>query len=623
MIDSIHTYEHFLIIKQTIMNKKLFTLLLSSLFALHSNAQGWPSNYDGVMLQGFYWDSFGDTKWTKLESKADELSKYFDIVWVPNSGYCADYNNMGYLPLYYFNQNSTFGTEAELRSMIKTFKEKGLGTIADVVINHHNTNGWFGFPAETYKGQTYQLQSTDICRNDDGGAALTQANKDGVQLSANNDTGEGWDGCRDIDHKSANVNKVVKAYEDFLINDLGYAGFRYDMVKGYSASYTADYNTASKPQFSVGEYWDSSTNIRNWINGTKKDGTPTSAAFDFQFRYRVRDAINSHNWTCLKDNTSDAAARPLIYDPAYRQYAVTFVENHDTEKRVSANQDPIKSDTLAANAYLLAMPGTPCIFLKHWQDCKYDLKKMISIRKLVGINNQSTYVNMACSNEYYAVLTNGTRGKLLCVVGYAPEKYAANTSLYTLVTEGKGYRYYISNELVADWVTTLDGIDAEQKAEENERANFQPYSVNVYVKADFTPVYFYVWDSNNNTQLNGNWPGKLMTNSTVTINGETWYRQTFDIKSYGYYFNIIFNQGSGKPQTTDIENITSDRYFEASLNGTKITYTDVTSTVGIDDVEIEPTSTPSRIYNLMGQEVKTMKKGGIYIQTRRKLKIKN
>jgi alpha-amylase len=114
-----------------------------------------------------------------------------------------------------------------------------------------------------------------------------------------------------------------------------------------------------------------------------------------------------------------------------------------------------------------------------------------------------------------------------------------------------------------------------------------------------------------------------MTGSTVTINGETWYRQTFEIKSYGYYFNIIFNQGSGKPQTTNIENITSDRFFEASLNGTKITYTDVTSTVGIDDVEIEPTSTSSRIYNLMGQEVKTMKKGGIYIQTRRKLKIKN
>ena len=36
-------------------------------------AQGWPANYDGVMLQGFYWDSYADTKWTNLESQADEV----------------------------------------------------------------------------------------------------------------------------------------------------------------------------------------------------------------------------------------------------------------------------------------------------------------------------------------------------------------------------------------------------------------------------------------------------------------------------------------------------------------------------------------------------------------------
>lgn len=598
------------------MTKKLFTLILSSLFTLHSNAQGWPANYDGVMLQGFYWDGYSDSKWTKLESQADELSTYFNLVWVPNSGYCSDHNNMGYLPLYYFTHNSSFGTEAELRSMIKTFKAKGLGTIADVVINHHNTNGWFGFPAETYKGVTYQLQSTDICKDDDGGAALTQANKDGVTLSANNDTGEGWSGCRDIDHKSSNVNKVIKAYESFLLNDLGYAGFRYDMVKGYSASFTADYNSAAKPQFSVGEYWDSSSKIKSWIDGTKSNGTPTSAAFDFQFRYRVRDAINNKDWTNLKDNTSDASGRPLIYDANYRQYAVTFVENHDTEKRASDAQDPIKADTLAANAYLLAMPGTPCVFYKHWLDCKYDIKKMIEARKLAGINNKSTYVNMASNKDYYAVLTTGTKGKLLCVVGNAPEKYAANTSLYTLISSGKGYRYYVSKELASSWTAINDRIDAEQQAEKDEQANFKPYTVNIYVKANFTPVYFYVWDSNNNTQLNGNWPGKLMTNSTVTINGETWYHQTFDIKSYGYYFNIIFNQGSGKPQTANIENITSDKYFEATLSGSSVAFKDVTSTTSIADV-IDNDDNVST-YNIMGQTVETLVPGKIYIKNGKK-----
>ena len=36
--------------------------------------QGWPSNYGGVMLQGFYWDSYSDSQWTNLESQADELA---------------------------------------------------------------------------------------------------------------------------------------------------------------------------------------------------------------------------------------------------------------------------------------------------------------------------------------------------------------------------------------------------------------------------------------------------------------------------------------------------------------------------------------------------------------------
>ena len=219
------------------MNKFLlsFAIIASSLFLTPSNAQaqGWPSEYEGVMLQGFYWDSYTHTRWTKLEAQAKQLATCFDLVWIPNSGYCAGHNNMGYMPLYFWDQNSSFGNEAELRSMISTFKQHGIGTIADVVINHHNTEGWFAFPKETYKGETYQFQSTDICKNDDGGATLTQANKDGVSLSENNDTGEDWGGCRDMDHKSANVQRIVKAYEDYLLNDLGYAGFRYDMVKGF------------------------------------------------------------------------------------------------------------------------------------------------------------------------------------------------------------------------------------------------------------------------------------------------------------------------------------------------------------------------------------------------------
>lgn len=102
-----------------------------------ANAVGWPANYDGVMLQGFYWDSYTDTSWKSLTSQADELSKYFQLIWVPNCAEAEGGNNMGYHPKYWFTHlNSSFGTESELRNMISTFKDKGTGFIADVVINH-------------------------------------------------------------------------------------------------------------------------------------------------------------------------------------------------------------------------------------------------------------------------------------------------------------------------------------------------------------------------------------------------------------------------------------------------------------------------------------------------------
>ena len=57
--------------------------------AVAAMAQGWPKDYSGVMLQGFYWDSYNDSQWTRLEKQADDLSKVFDLVWIPQSGYCG------------------------------------------------------------------------------------------------------------------------------------------------------------------------------------------------------------------------------------------------------------------------------------------------------------------------------------------------------------------------------------------------------------------------------------------------------------------------------------------------------------------------------------------------------
>ena len=79
--------------------KKLMITTMGLILPLMMLAQGWPSNYGGVMLQGFYWDSYSATKWTKLTSQADELAQYFDLVWIPQSARAKNATSMGYDPL--------------------------------------------------------------------------------------------------------------------------------------------------------------------------------------------------------------------------------------------------------------------------------------------------------------------------------------------------------------------------------------------------------------------------------------------------------------------------------------------------------------------------------------------
>ena len=441
---------------------RLYTTLIALIATISMMAQGWPANYGGVMLQGFFWNSYSDTRWVTLEKQANDLATSFDLIWVPQSGNCGG-QSMGYDDLYWFDQNSSFGDEAQLRSMIKTFKEKGVGTIADVVINHRkNVSNWVDFPKEVYKGETYQLFSTDIVEDDFwdekiGNNTIRHYTRDcddakKYPLSQNKDTGTGWSGIRDLDHMSENVQKNVKAYLNFLLNDLGYTGFRYDMVLGYAPRYTKMYNEYSKPKFSVGECWSSTYDIRNWIDGTEK----TSAAFDFQFHYTVRNAINNKNWSLLAQKNYDNW--PLVSksheNGNYRQYAVTFVENHDTEYRAADDQqDPIRKDTLAANAYLLAMPGTPCVFLTHWQAYKPEIKAMIEARKLASITNTSNYANFRSSQKYYA---NTIDNKLMVVVG-DEKQVTPNASQWTKILSGYHYAYYLANSLETAWADKGSG----------------------------------------------------------------------------------------------------------------------------------------------------------------------
>ena len=92
--------------------------------------------------------------------------------------------------------------------------------------------------------------------------------------------------------------------------------------------------TAFKP-FSVGECWDNSRTIGDWLNETNAWSDNPVHAFDFPLRYRLRDLCQVYGFS-LRGLTGGGTV--LADTPAS---AVTFVENHDVVR-----DDPIVHDKM-------------------------------------------------------------------------------------------------------------------------------------------------------------------------------------------------------------------------------------------------------------------------------------
>lgn len=667
-------------------------ILLSAIIAAATSAalaQGWPADYKGVMLQGFYWDSYDDTRWTVLEAQADELSEYFNLIWVPQSGWTGSTTSMGYNDIYWYNQRSAFGSESELKSMIQTFKQKGTGIIADVVINHRGgVSRWTDFPTEVnpLDGKTYSMGLSDICSTDDyntstDASAVSERATYGKATGAA-DTGDDFAGYRDLDHTNANVQDNCKAYTKYLLDYLGYTGFRYDMVKGYAAQYVGMYNTYSNPTYSVGECWDSKSTIKNWIDGTATNGAIQSAAFDFPQKYLMNNNTNNYaNWY----DTSNS----LATDDTYSRYGVTFVDNHDSYR----DTNKFTGDVLAANAWILALPGTPCVFLPHWQEYKGDIEKMIKVRKMVGVSNTSTTTVRSKSNQYITIETTGENGKLVAIVGsvgYGTSQWNPASYGYKLLVKGSTYAYYVNSDFTATATYVVD--QASGSFDNNVTVNvtpiggtivyttdgttpsatngtqataataltftttttlmvgvlvngsvqdvrtytytisaFEPYQITVYVNGDnvgwASYINFWTWGGDgSHAPKNSSWPGDKVTSST-TVNGKKWFTQTYTINASDDYVSFVFSTGTGSPQTVDVANVNKDSYFEVSTTQTtgKYEVNDVTSSyTAIESVVTDGKEKNDKYwYSLSGIRFSSKpQKAGIYVHSGKKVVVR-
>ena len=425
-----------------------------------------PAQCPDVMLQAFYWDSYqsptakdsktsvyGRTKWVDHlnganGTSAEEIGKWFDLVWLPPMSKAT--GGTGYHPTNYGDLTSDWGTSTKLKELIGVFHQNGARVVADIVINHADAQeGWCNFKSYTFGNYgTFTPDGSYICRTDEMNTKAPTTACKGYAVG-NDDDGYGdeanYAASRDWDHTNGEVQAMFKAYLKWLRNDIKVDGFRYDYCKGFKNTHINDYNTVSQPYFSVMEFWDGNTEtLKYHINEAGKNTT----TFDFAMKYTAfNNGIASDNYCQLKGAGLPGAGMA--------RYGVTFLDSHDSFLRddnefcgEGKSMTVCRDKIMQCYAYMLSMPGVPCVFYPHWVTFKDEIKAIINARYKTGVHSESN-VSDECGDGYYKATITGKNGSIRLLVG-PNSGYNSKPDGYTLAGKGTNYGVYYKTTTARD-----------------------------------------------------------------------------------------------------------------------------------------------------------------------------
>ncbi len=452
-----------------------------------------------VMLQGFNWDSHSNpvgwynAMWPNTEAIAQAG---IDLVWMPPPSDAAD--PQGYLPRRLYNVNSSYGSQGQLVALINNLRNKGIDVVADIVINHRV--GAFGF--------------ADF-QNPAWGCWAVVSNDGWNGACGNPDTGDLYGPARDIDHTNTQVQQDIIDWLNWLKNDIGFSGWRYDYVRGFAPSYISMYNNATNPSFSMAELWpDFDINntdanrqtIVNWIDATGG----ASKAIDFTTKGILQVAVQNQYWRLSQNGNVPGL---IGWWPSR---AVTFIDNHDTGS--SQNYWPFPGNkVMEGYCYILTHPGTPTVFWDHLFDWGlYDqIKDLVWIRKRNGLTDESSVNIIQATNNVYAAILD--------------DKVAMKIGPGSWSPPGNGWNLKASGSNYAVW----------------DRLPAQPAGFTVYLKAPNNATgqpRIHYW----NVQPGGSsstWPGVA-----PTLVCDRWFSYTF---ANAQSANFLFHNNQGL-QTPDL-----------------------------------------------------------------------
>ncbi|TVR13087.1 MAG: T9SS C-terminal target domain-containing protein [Balneolaceae bacterium] len=192
----------------------------------------------------------------------------------------------------------------------------------------------------------------------------------------------------------------LKVWGDWLTNELGLDGYRFDFVKGIHPEYFKSFMSygAMAGKFQVHELYDGDmTRKRTYLSmlntavnpfSTSEPAPSTAAIFDFNLRFTYKDMTEGGD---SYDIRALHTAGLFNNDVPYEQI-VTFVENHDFDRLdyqgnntfTDGSHQPIVENKMLAYAHMLTHPGYAQVW---WRDYFY-YGLGDEIRRLVAIRNQ-------------------------------------------------------------------------------------------------------------------------------------------------------------------------------------------------------------------------------------------
>lgn len=383
-----------------------------------------------TMYQFFYWDAYPElwgelsTPASPLHDKAQGLAEAgITATWLPpaakgmGGGLSVGYDVYDIWDLGEFDQKGTvptrYGTRDELEAALAELDELGLDAYYDVVFNHRmGADAEEDIPEFGTAWSSFDLVGREAHYTDDRWGYLHH------DFAWNWEAFNGIDGRlfpgkswgytfseaylmgNDVDYSRQDIRHEMKAWGEWIINDIGFDGFRMDAIAHVDRDFTrqwvehVQWATDQDVTF-IAEAWVS--DVGGYIDHV---GTPHLDAFDFELRDEFVELSSGHKdmrWWGGLANT--IAARR----------GVTFVDNHDTSREGNPYGTP-QVDRFKNQAYayiLMRKHGVPTVYARDYDELGMapTLDRLIEARRYFAYGPE--HEQSANTEEVYAYVREG------------------------------------------------------------------------------------------------------------------------------------------------------------------------------------------------------------------------